>query len=325
MGISLAWTKTMLFLWNKLIQLYLKNSNDTSAMREIGLILVVLFTIAISTIHCHPNYKSRNRCREEDIPHYTAYKITDTITVDGKLDEMVWQNAPRSNRFTDLISGDSTWLDTRAAVLWDNQNLYVGYWVEEPNVTATLTERDAPIYKDNDVELFIAGQDGYYEFEINSFGTIYEVLFFWMDAYEKNGYHQLPEFKRDAPGAKVFNGVGYMHPRGSRMGFWNWDMSGLRSAVHLEGSINDERDRDKGWTVEIAIPWTSLKILADGDRRALPPLEDNVWRMDFSRFNVKKGTVNDSGGWAWSSHKVWDSHVPECFTYIKFSEKQNEK
>jgi hypothetical protein len=290
-------------------------------MKEIGFIPVVLFALALSTIHCRSINKSDKRCREEDIPHYTAYNITDTITIDGKLDEMIWQNATRSSRFTDLVSGDSAWLDTRAAVLWDDQNLYVGYWIEEPNVTATLTQRDAPIYEDNDVELFIAGQDGYYEFEINSFGTIYEVLFFWMDAYEKKGYHQMPEFRTDASGAKVFNGVGYKHPRGSRMGFWNWDMPQLRSAVYVQGSINNDKDTDKGWTVEISIPWASLKILADADRRALPPSDGDVWRMDFSRFNVKRGSAKDSGGWAWSSHKVWDSHVPECFTYIEFSQK----
>ena len=295
-------------------------------MREPALIVIALsFTLIISTVHSQSIQKKHDRCKEEDIPHYTAYKITDTLTIDGKLDEMIWKNAARSNRFTDLVSGAATHLDTRAAVLWDDQNLYVGYWIEEPDVTATLTQRDAPIYKDNDVELFIAGQDGYYEFEINSFGTIYEVLFFWLDAYEKKEYHQMPEFKRDTPGAKIFNGVGYHHPRGKRMGFWKWDMPGLRSAVHVEGSINNDQDKDKGWTVEIAIPWTSLKILAERDQRALPPLEADVWRMDFSRFNVKKGAANDSGGWAWSSHGVWDSHVPECFTYIEFSNKKNKE
>ena len=289
-------------------------------MRDMPLkLFVVLFMLVISGSHCQSNNKSNDRCKEENIPHYTAYKITRTVTIDGKLDEKIWQNASRSNRFTDLISGDSTYLDTRAAVLWDDQNLYVGYWIGEPHVTATLTQRDAPIYKDNDVELFIAGNDGYYEFEINSFGTIYEVLFFWMDSYKKKGYDSLPEFRKDAAGAKLFNGVGYKHPRGLRMGFWNWDMPGLQSAVHVDGTINNEEDKDKGWTVEIAIPWKSLKILADGDRRALPPLEGDVWRMDFSRFNVKKGSAHDSGGWAWSSHGVWDSHVPECFTYIEFS------
>ena len=172
-------------------------------MRETALILIALsFTLIISTVHSQSNYKKQDRCREEDIPHYTACKITDTLTIDGKLDEIIWENASRSNRFTDLISGAATWLDTRAAVLWDDQNLYVGYWIEEPDVTAKLTQRDAPIYKDNDVELFIAGQDGYYEFEINSFGTIYEVLFFWLDAYEKKGYHQIAGIQKRCNGSQ---------------------------------------------------------------------------------------------------------------------------
>ena len=93
-------------------------------------------------------------------------------------------------------------------MLWDDTNLYVGYWIEEPFVEATLTERDAPIYKNNDVELFIAGRDAYYEFEINSFGTIYEVLFVWERAFESSGLARRPEFDRSA-GVRPFNGFGF--------------------------------------------------------------------------------------------------------------------
>lgn len=289
------------------------------------ILMVLNCTLFVSAVNGQSKPKSKVRCSEENIPHYTAYKINDTLAIDGKLDESIWKNASRSNPFRDLISGATTHLDTRAAVLWDDQNLYVGYWIEEPNVTARHTKRDARIYEDNDVELFIAGTDGYYEFEINSFGTIYEVLFFWLDSFEKKGYHLMPEFKRDAPDVRLFNGVGYEHPRGTRIGFWNWDMPGLKSAVHIDGTINHDVDHDKGWTVELAIPWSSLKILAEADKRSVPPLTGDVWRMDFSRFNKKKGSDNDSSGWAWSSHGVWDSHVPECFTYIEFSDKKNSK
>src|SRR5262245_27265573 len=111
-------------------------------------------------------------CNEKDIPHYTAYRLKDAIKVDGVLNESGWRSAPRSSRFVDLISGQPTLYDTRAALLWDDSHLYVGYWVEEPNVAATLTERDSPIYKNNDVELFIAGKDSYYEFEVITFKTI---------------------------------------------------------------------------------------------------------------------------------------------------------
>jgi hypothetical protein len=261
-------------------------------------------------------------CAETDIPHYVAYRTTSEIQIDGRLDEHVWQKAPRSPRFRDMIYGEETIHDTRAAVLWDEEYLYVGYWIEEPDLQATLTERDAPIYQNNDVEFFIAGVDGYYEFEINSFGTIYEVLFFWDDAYLAGGYDKMEGLAPDQPGSQPFYGVGYKnHPRGPRIGFFKWDLPGLKTAVFLDGTINDSSDRDRGWTVELAIPWSGLAVLAVGDERSLPPEDHDVWRMDFSRFNQYKEAApsRDPGGWVWSPHGTWDSHVPECFTYIHFS------
>ena len=101
---------------------------------------------------------------EDRIARYTARRASSPIVIDGRLEEPDWRTAERSPRFADLISGNPGIHDTRAAVLWDDTWLYVGYWIEEPFVEATLTERDAPIYKDNDVELFVAGRDAYYEF-----------------------------------------------------------------------------------------------------------------------------------------------------------------
>ena len=116
-------------------------------------------------------------CSPDEIERYTSYRIDEAISVDGHLDEPVWKTVPRSPRFEDLISGSVPLYDTRAAVLWDEKRLYIGFWVEEPFVEGDLTERDSPIYQNNDVEVFIAGKDSYYEFEINSLATIYEVFF----------------------------------------------------------------------------------------------------------------------------------------------------
>jgi len=266
----------------------------------------------------------RPPCAEFEIPHYNAYRVATPPCIDGRLDEAVWQVTPQSAPFRDLISGKKTIHDTRVAVLWDDEFLYVGYWIEEPDVQATLTERDSKIYMDNDVELFIAGEDTYYEFEINSFGTIYEVFFIWEESYEKGGYATMDGLGLDEPGRIPFHGVGYKpHPRGPRIGFWNWDFQGLQSAVFVDGTVNDDRDRDRGWTVELALPWSGMSVLAKADKRSLPPQDQDIWRMDFSRFNQYKEAppANDPGGWAWSPHGVWDSHVPECFTYIHFKTK----
>ena len=81
------------------------------------------------------------------------------------------------------------------------------------------------------------------------------------------------------------------------------------------------RRDDQGWTVELAFPWEGMRWLAQADGRALPPQDGDTWRMDFSRFNQYKAAApaQDSGGWAWSAHGAWDSHIPECFPYIHFS------
>ncbi len=261
-------------------------------------------------------------CVEKEIPHYVAYRTATPPVIDGRLDEHDWQKAPRSPRFRDLVSGRDAIHDTRAALLWDEEYLYVAYWIAEPDVQASLTERDALIYQNNDVELFIAGKDGYYEFEINSFGTIYEVFFIWDEANKDGKYDQIEGLSVNQPGRVPFFGVGYKdHPRGPRTGFFKWDFPGLKTAVFVDGTINDSSDRDRGWTVELALPWEGMKLLAMGDQRRLPPGDRDVWRMDFSRFNQYKEAppAEDNGGWAWSPHGVWDSHVPECFTYIHFS------
>src|SRR5690349_12935691 len=103
------------------------------------------------------NSVSKFPCNDSEIARYTAYHINQPIHIDGQLDEPCWRAAPRSPRFTDILTGNPTLYETRAAVLWDNDNLYIGFWVEEPRVKATLTEYGSYIYKNNDVEVFIAG------------------------------------------------------------------------------------------------------------------------------------------------------------------------
>ena len=48
----------------------------------------------------------------------------------------------------------------------------------------------------------------------------------------------------------------------------------------------------------------------------------DIWRMDFSRFNQYREAppADDSSGFFWSPHGSRDSHIPECFPIIHFSE-----
>src|ERR1041384_5473379 len=227
---------------------------------------------------------SKFPCNPAEAPRYTARFIQEPIQIDGRLDEPCWQAAPRSPRFTDILTGKPTRYDTHAAFLWDNENLYVGFWVEEPKVKATLTEYGSRIYENNDVEVFIAGRDAYYEFEINALNTVYEAFFIWEDAYDKGGFAQVPEFARANPKVKPFNGVGFTtHPRGARLGSWAWRFPGLKTAVHVDGTLNHDQDTARGWTVELAFPWAGMKWLAQGDASPLLPKNRDIWRVAFFR------------------------------------------
>jgi len=228
-------------------------------------------------------------CSESHLTHYVCRRAARPPQLDGRLNDPVWRAAEKSPRFVDLVSGTPGFLDTRMAALWDDDHFYVGYWVEELNVQARLTERDSFLWTENDVELFIAGPDAYYEFQINARGTIYEVFYVWQDAYRRAGFADRPEFDLAGRNVDVLGGFQDAsrhgrHPRGKRWAFMDWDCPGLRAAVHVDGTLNDDRDIDRGWTVELAIPWRGLEPLAQG--RPLPPKDGDVWRMDFSRFEA---------------------------------------
>lgn len=264
-------------------------------------------------------------CDEQSIAHYTCFRTAEKITVDGDLTKLCWKTAPRSSRFVDLVTGEPGYWDTRMAALWDDQKFYVGIWVEEPNVQAQFTKRDSPVYQENDVEVFIAGPDCYYELQVNALGTIYEVFYIWQDAYNKGNSFDNPDFDLVSRNVDILggfqDGLRYKkHPRGKRWAFMDWDFPDLQTAVRVDGTLNDGSDVDLGWTAELAFPWKGMEILAQ--KRALPPKNGDTWRMDFSRFESLRhsGTQSDlSPGWALSKHGVYDSHIPECFPYIHFS------
>ncbi len=263
-----------------------------------------------------------------DMAHYTCLRTRSAITVDGKLDEIAWRNAERSPRFVDVVGGTPTLYDTRSALLWDDSALYVAFWCEEPFVEAHLTQRDSFIWSENDVEVFIDGGDTYYELAINALNTVYEVFYIWKDAYKKGGRFDVPEFDVVDQDAWVFAGNDDRyskgafrrgeHPRGNRWTFRNWDLPGLRTAVSVQGTINDHSKVDTGWTIELAFPWEGMKWLSGG--KPLPPKDGDVWSLFLGRYEkLQMNGAELHTGWAWNKIGSPDNHYPERFTRIHFS------
>jgi len=263
-------------------------------------------------------------------PDYTAKKIATNITIDGNINKQIWQQAQWSKRFVDMVTAQPGMYNTQTALLWNDTYLYIAFTAEEPFVEARLTERDSIIFLENDLEIFIDGGDCYYELEINAANTVYEVFFIWKDAYKKGSKFDVPAFDVHHPQAYTFggdydrSGASFWkgtHPRGIRWAFTNFDLPGLQTAVQIDGTINDNSVIDKGWSAEIAIPWGSLQLLANG--RSIPPANGDSWNMFLGRFQklmLNGKEVVPHPATALNAHGIYDTHLPDKWSRIKFDE-----
>ena len=255
---------------------------------------------------------------------YDAPRVAAPPAIDGALGDAAWAAAPWTEPFVDIRGED--WPDpslaTRARIVWDEDHLYIAAELEEPHLWATLAERDAILYREHDFEVFLDPDgDGldYYELEINALGTEFDL--FLNRPYRRKGKANVA-----------------------------WDMVRLRTAVGLDGTLNDPADEDGGWTVEIAIPWAALRppasagpdtpTVGDVGRSSpqlpgAPPSPGDSWRVNFSRVQWPVEVV--SGGyrraqvptrenrhpehnWVWSPQGEIDMHIPEMWGIVRFTE-----
>ena len=234
---------------------------------------------------------------------YVANRAVAPIKINGKIDDPAWSRAAWTDDFTDIEGGKrpSPRFKTRVKMLWDAQYWYIAAEMEEPELWATIRDRDAVIFKDNDFELFIdpsGTAHRYFEVEVNQFATVWDL--FLPKPYSEGG-HAISE----------------------------WNITGLQVAVALNGTINHIGDRDRGWTVEFAIPWAAL---ADSAHNAVPPRTGDQWRVNFSRVEWQTDTTGgvyakrkDATGralpednWVWSPQGVINMHVPARWGVVRF-------
>ena len=229
---------------------------------------------------------------------YQCLRVNNAPKVDGKLDDDAWKNAPWTEPFVDIEGPvrPNPRQTTRAKLVWDSQGLYIGAELNETHLVGTLTEHDCVIFQDNDFEVFI-DPDGdhhqYLELELNALNTTWDLY--------------LPKPYKDSGTADN-----------------SWEFEGMKTAVHLDGTINDPSDQDRGWTVEIFLPWSSLQMHSS---KKLPPGPGGLMRLSFSRvewqwqvvdgkYKKVEGTKEDN--WIWTAQGIIDMHRPERWGYVVF-------
>jgi len=241
----------------------------------------------------------------QEIPRsYIAYKTSEPIHIDGKPTEESWKNAGWTQDFIDIEGEKTPRYKTNVKMLWDEEYLYFYAKLEEPHIWATLKQRDTVIFYNNDFEIFIdpdGDTQNYMEFEMNALNTVWDLLL--LKTYREGG-----------------------------QAVDSWDITGLKSAVNIKGSLNEPGDKDEFWSVEIAMPWA---VLTETSPSGSIPVND-FWRINFSRvnwdFQLKDGKYSrkmDENGnylpeynWVWSPQGIINMHEPEHWGYVYFSEKE---
>jgi hypothetical protein len=181
-------------------------------------------------------------------------------------------------------------------MVWTNTCLYIAAEIEEPHVRASLKQRDTIIYHDNDFEVFIDPANSthqYFEIEVNALNTILDL--FMPKPYRNGGKAML-----------------------------SYNIEGLRSAIKVNGTINNTSDKDQGWIVEMAIPFRSMYI----GNHWQPPQQGALWRINFSRVQWETEIINNTyvkkknlpeQNWVWSPQGVINMHYPERWGYLLFT------
>ena len=224
---------------------------------------------------------------------YEAPRTKGTVKIDGKLDEAAWAKAAWTPAFTSIDKGAPVARQTRAKMMWDEKYFYIAVELEEPQLWATYKEHDAQIFRDPAVEIFWDPEgDGldYFEWQTNAWGTTWDLKL--SKPYKKGG--------------KADNG---------------WEIPGLKQAIALRGTLNDPKDTDQGWTVELAFPWEAFA-------GARAPQAGAEWRVTISRVDwkaeIREGKyVKDEKAPGlfslWSPHGEPDMHLPEKFGRVRFT------
>jgi len=222
------------------------------------------------------------------------------IEIDGVLDEPAWIAVNFTDKFVD-IQGENMpapRFDTYVKLRWDDEFLYVGAYVEEPQAWANLTQHESVVFHDNDFEVFVdpdGNTHNYKELEINALNTTFELMM-------------------DKP---YLDGGNYNE---------SWQMPTMLSAVFVDGEINNPAVGTKYWTVEMALPLKDYVVKCV--KATAPPKNGDQWRINFSRVEYrilvvgnhyeKVPNVNEDN-WVWSPQYAIAMHIPERWGYMQFS------
>ncbi|MCA9538349.1 MAG: carbohydrate-binding family 9-like protein [Myxococcales bacterium] len=253
----------------------LKIQNDDAPHDNEGRVIVATLTVKGAA--------SEAPDRKPNLPLAVAARLNadEVMNVDGKLDEPVWQRARPTAAFTTPDGRNGTAPKTKARFAWDDNTLYVAVESEDDDVWSTFTERDSNTWEQEVIELFIdadGDKKDYLELQVTPANVIFDAKFV--------------SHRSDLAAAKA------------------WNMEGFKTAVVVDGTLNQREDQDKGYVVEMAIP------AAQVPGATVPLAHSAEWRINVFRWDFPKGGRQQAA--AFSPPVVPDFHALDRFGRLRF-------
>jgi len=182
----------------------------------------------------------------------TAFKTNQVPRIDGNLNDAAWQQAPIASDFMQYSPayGAPVSAKTEVRILYDNEALYIGaYLYDDPSlIRKQITARDGE--QQQDVDFFSVFVDTYND--------------------QQNGFQFLVTTANVQTDAKLTTTA---NPGFNQYGDKTWD------AV-WESQVRMKKD---GWTVEIKIPYISLRFSKK---------DVQTWGLQFLRYMRRKNEQN---------------------------------
>ncbi len=153
------------------------------------------------------------------VPHLSA-----SIVLDGDTDDPGWTLPPGPARTGPFVLANGAaarpYSDVRAA--WGDGHLYLALYAADEDIRSRTAEHDGPLWLDDSFRLVFTGADGERAIEVSPRGVVTDAL--------------------RSPGG-AFD--------------YSWE-SGAHVSPELDGTVNDSKDADEEWVIEMAIPFEAL-------------------------------------------------------------------
>lgn len=207
------------------------------------------------------------------LPTLEVRHTTARPAIDGKLDDKSWASAQTVEFQFPWDKQTGAKQPTTARLLWDDKYLYISYDCTDSDITSQYTKRDDPTYKDDAVEAFI-----------NPKPSQTEIYF----GFEMNSKATMYDYV-------TFLGKGL---------FKRLDLQGLELATAKTA---------KGWSLEVAIPFSELEPLHNGKT----PNPGDKWSINLNRWDGTEPNRRLSQ-WSPSGLEQPNPHNPKRFGNMLF-------